>query len=49
MGWGKDRPQMGQPDKKWSLPSTKIKNERKTRAQRDASVAAQKAAKGKNW
>ena len=48
MGWGKDRPKMGE-GKKIALPSTKIKAERAGRSGRDADVAAKKAAKGKNW
>lgn len=48
MGWGKDRPKMGE-GRKIALPSTKIKQERATRAGRDASVQAKKIAKGKSW
>lgn len=48
MGWGKDRPKMGE-GKKIALPSTKIKAERAGRNGRDASVAQQKIDKGKKW
>jgi hypothetical protein len=49
MGWGKDRPKMGDQGKKIALPGTKIKRERNERNGRDASVQAKKVAKGKNW
>lgn len=49
MGWGKDRPKMGDQGKKIALPGTKIKRERTARNGREASVDQQKRAKGKNW
>lgn len=49
MGWGKDRPKMGDQGKKIALPGTKIKRERAGRNQRDADVNAKKIQKGKNW
>jgi len=46
MGWGKDRPKMGERGKKIALPSTKIKRERTERSSRNASVPVKR---GKNW
>lgn len=50
MSWGgKDKPTKGTNGSRFATPGNKIKQERKERDARAASVHAQKVEKGKHW